>query len=241
VAERILVLTGAGISAESGIPTFRGPGGYWRNLDPAKLATREAFVADPTLVWEWYRDRRALIRGARPNPAHEAVTRLALEAPEFLLVTQNVDDLHRRAVHGGATLDDAAIVQIHGDIFVSRCERCGVSRRDADDEPDVPACPRCGGPLRPGVVWFDEHLDTRLTDRVDSFIDGGPCTTIVVGTTAQFGYIVDWALRASRGGELFEINPEPTPLSEPATEAIRATAASALPALVDRLVDAGSR
>src|SRR3954463_13424638 len=98
---RILVITGAGVSAESGIPTFRGKDGYWRNLDPTKLATPEAFERDPQLVWEWYRERRERIRTAQPNLAHKAITRLAQNCAEFLLVTQNVDDLHRRAEHRG--------------------------------------------------------------------------------------------------------------------------------------------
>src|SRR5207302_853704 len=94
---RILVITGAGVSAESGIPTFRGKDGHWRNLDPAKLATPEAFANDPKLVWDWYRERRRRIRTAQPNPAHQAIVKLAAQAVEFLLVTQNVDDLHARA------------------------------------------------------------------------------------------------------------------------------------------------
>ena len=94
---RVFVITGAGVSAESGIPTFRGKDGYWRNLDPAKLATPEAFAHDPNLVWDWYRERRQRIRTAQPNPAHRAIANLAEQAREFLLVTQNVDDLHRRA------------------------------------------------------------------------------------------------------------------------------------------------
>ena len=116
---RVLVLTGAGVSAESGIPTFRGKDGYWRNLDPAKLATPEAFRSDPKLVWEWYRERRQRIRNAQPNAAHEAIAKLAKYADEFLLVTQNVDDLHERA-----GIPAQKMVQIHGDIFVSRCSRC---------------------------------------------------------------------------------------------------------------------
>jgi NAD-dependent deacetylase len=116
---RILVITGAGVSAESGIPTFRGKDGYWRNLDPAKLATPEAFVRDPQLVWDWYRERRGRIRNARPNAAHKAIAELAQRAQDFLLVTQNVDDLHARA---GLPADK--MVQIHGDIFRTRCSRC---------------------------------------------------------------------------------------------------------------------
>ena len=101
---RVLVVTGAGISAESGIPTFRGAGGYWRNLDPTKLATQSAFDSDPELVWQWYRERRATIRRAQPNAAHNAVTRLSAHADEFFLLTQNVDDLHLRAAWGGYTI-----------------------------------------------------------------------------------------------------------------------------------------
>jgi hypothetical protein len=108
---RVLVITGAGVSAESGIPTFRGKDGYWRNLDPMKLATPEAFARDPELVWQWYRERRHSIRNAQPNAAHEAIANLAQGADEFLLVTQNVDDLHQRA-----GLAKAEVVQIHGDI-----------------------------------------------------------------------------------------------------------------------------
>jgi NAD-dependent protein deacetylase/lipoamidase len=116
---RILVITGAGVSAESGLPTFRGKDGYWRNLNPAKLATPEAFSRDPQLVWDWYRERRQRIRNAQPNAAHKAIVQLAQKAQEFLLVTQNVDDLHTRA-----GLPAGETVQIHGDIFATRCSRC---------------------------------------------------------------------------------------------------------------------
>src|ERR1700719_740635 len=104
LAMRVLAITGAGVSAESGISTFRGKDGYWRNLNPAKLATPEAFERDPKLVWEWYRERRAAVRAAQPNPAHAAITRLANHCANFLLVTQNVDNLHARAEHKGERL-----------------------------------------------------------------------------------------------------------------------------------------
>src|ERR1700681_1093914 len=107
---RVLVLTGAGVSAESGIPTFRGKDGYWRNLDPMKLATPEAFEKNPELVWEWYRERRQRIRSAQPNAAHEAIARLSILSREFLLVTQNVDDLHVRAECKGKRLPKEKIV-----------------------------------------------------------------------------------------------------------------------------------
>src|ERR1700758_2542992 len=125
---RVLVLTGAGVSAESGIPTFRGKDGYWRNLDPTRLATPEAFARDPKLVWDWYRERRQRIRSAKPNAAHEAIARLSMLTSEFLLVTQNVDDLHARA-----GLPVGKMVQIHGDIFVTKCSRCQFSRHEGPD------------------------------------------------------------------------------------------------------------
>src|SRR5260370_42709189 len=148
---RGLVITGAGVSAESGIPTFRGKDGYWRNPDPAKLATPEAFAKDPGLVWEWYRERRRRIHDAQPNPAHKAIVKLAQHAQEFLLVTQNVDDLHARA---GSSKEK--MVQIHGDIFVTRCSRChfnqrehppsfnyGVAGEREEEDVDLTECPPC--------------------------------------------------------------------------------------------------
>ena len=257
---RVLVLTGAGVSAESGIPTFRGKDGYWRNLDPAKLATPEAFERDPKLVWDWYRERRQRIRGAHPNAAHEAIAKLAQHADEFLLVTQNVDDLHARA---GTPAEK--MVQIHGDIFVTRCSLCDFAERGSGGSPeppgswatksksgrlrsigptsqrdvDVPRCPECESPMRPGVVWFGEQLSRNELERVEDFFDGGACDVVIVaGTTANFGYIIDWALRASRDpAELIEVNPEETPLSQFATRLMREPAAIALPLIVDELAN----
>lgn len=187
---RVLVITGAGVSAESGIPTFRGKDGYWRNLDPAKLATPEAFARDPELVWQWYRERRQRIRNAQPNPAHAAIATLAERADEFLLVTQNVDDLHARA---GIPINK--MVQIHGDIFLTKCSRCDFcnASRAGSPEPtvdraicvadgrlrsiaptsendvNVPHCPKCDALMRPGVVWFGESLLSGETERVEKY------------------------------------------------------------------------
>jgi len=267
---RILVLTGAGVSAESGIPTFRGKDGYWRNLDPTKLATPEAFARDPQLVWEWYHERRKRIRNARPNAAHEAIARLAHRAEEFLLITQNMDDLHARA-----GVPAKKIVQIHGDIFVTRCSRCdwraklcdaetnnigdqiglaGACTSTADNEHSpsprlrrtseqeqeegIPKCSQCTALMRPGVVWFGEQLPWDELERVESYLVSGACDVVIVaGTTATFGYIIDWALRGSRdGAELIEVNPEETPLSRFATRLVREPAAIALPRIVDGLI-----
>jgi NAD-dependent SIR2 family protein deacetylase len=266
---RMFVITGAGVSAESGIPTFRGKDGYWRNIDPAKLATPEAFARDPKLVWTWYRERRERIRNAQSNAAHAAIVTLAQHADEFLLVTQNVDDLHARA-----GLPKEKMVQIHGDIFVTRCSRCDFSyagsggppafatlRRDRPEPPgaravqpqsarlksiaptsendvDLPRCPKCAAFMRPGVVWFGEQLPWNELRRVENYLDEGACDRVIVaGTTATFGYIVDWALRASAdGGELIEVNPEETPLSQFATRLVREQAAIALPRIVDQII-----
>jgi NAD-dependent deacetylase len=232
---RVLVVTGAGISAESGIPTFRGPGGYWRNLDPAKLATETAFRADPALVWEWYRERRELIRRSQPNAAHMAVVQLAAQTRDFLLLTQNVDDLHLRAAWRGRSLTQEQMVQIHGDIFVTKCLRCDYSRSESgEDAAGVPICPKCGEPLRPGVVWFDEELDPRKMRQVEDFLASGPCDLVlVVGTNATFDYIVNWALAAKgETGRLIEINPAKSELSDHATEVVSESATVALPRVV---------
>lgn len=258
---RVLVLTGAGVSAESGIPTFRGKDGYWRNLDPTKLATPEAFARDPQLVWDWYRERRQRIRNARPNAAHEAVERLAQHTDEFLLVTQNVDDLHARA---GVAAEK--MVQIHGNIFITRCSLCdwraelcdaetdnicsdaglagarpSIEDNDRDDVKDgIPTCRKCRALMRPGVVWFGEQLPWNELQRVEDFLDGGVCDVVIVaGTTATFGYIIDWALGGGAKhfrGELIEVNPEETPLSRFATRLVREPAAIALPRIVDELI-----
>ena len=237
---RVLIITGAGVSAESGIPTFRGKDGYWRNLDPIKLATHEAFARDPELVWQWYSERRRRISDAKPNAAHKAIVNLAHCADEFLLVTQNVDDLHQRA-----GLARAEMVQIHGDIFVTRCSRCDFWQEQAQQQEQngVPRCAKCDAPLRPGVVWFGEPLPSRETGRVENYLQRDPCgVVIVVGTTATFGYIIDWAFRASRrGGELIEVNPEETPLSRFATKQVREPAAIALPRIVDQLIASPSK
>jgi NAD-dependent deacetylase len=241
---RVLVLSGAGVSAESGISTFRGKNGYWRNLDPAKLATPEAFARDPKLVWEWYRERRQRIRNAQPNAAHEAIAKLAQHTDEFLLVTQNVDDLHVRA-----GLPNDKMVQIHGDIFVTKCFRCEFAYPSRGGSPrppsalensvDIPRCPECAALMRPDVVWFGEQLASSEIGRVENYLDRGPCDFVIVaGTTATFGYIIDWALRACTSrSELIEVNPDETPLSQFVTQCVREPAAVALPRIVDELIN----
>lgn len=228
---RILVITGAGLSADSGLQTFRGAGGLWRNYDPMTLATPEAFARDPKLVWEWYSWRRSEAAKAAPNPGHLALAQLAKQARDCLIVTQNVDDLHERA-----NTPPERLIHVHGDLFANRCERCAYSDRDHIDEAKLPPrCPKCDAALlRPGVVWFGEMLDSAVLRRVDNFIKAGQCDLVfVIGTTATFQYIVDWAMHArSRNGKLVEINPEETAISELADVVYRQRAAAVLPSLI---------
>src|SRR6185369_14370909 len=221
---RVLVVTGAGVSAESGIPTFRGAGGFWRKMSPQRLATPEAFQRDPALVWQWYGERRDGVRAAAPNPAHHAIAALGSMASELLVVTQNVDDLHERAGTRAAEL-----VHVHGEIFLTTCTGCDFATREPLAPSPPPRCPRCRALLRPGVVWFGESLDPAPIARVEAFFERAPCdVTLVVGTTALFAYVVDWA---TRDGPLVEVNPETTPLSARADHVVRAPAGQALPLL----------
>ena len=230
-AGRVLVLTGAGISAESGIPTFRGRDGWWRREDPTKLATPGAFEADPSHVWEWYEYRRGLIAGASPNAGHEAVASWEGAGREVLVATQNVDDLHERAGSG-------RVVHVHGSIWRVRCFRaCERGREAAEDRrhplPERPPRCACGEALRPDVVWFGEMLPSGPMSAVESFIREGVDVALVVGTEASFGYIQRWALLARESGALLvEVNPSRTVLSAAVDVRLAAPAGEALPALL---------
>lgn len=235
---RVLVVTGAGISAESGIPTYRGAGGLWRTVDFARLATPEAFAADRALVWRWYQERRAGVRAAQPNAAHAAVAELRGLARELLVVTQNVDDLHERA-----GLDPRSLVHVHGRILESRCVDCGASS-DAQDDDERRTCAGCAGGLRPGVVWFGEALPEGEVARVERWIARGACDLVLsVGTTASFGYLVDWIERAAgERGRIADVDPGDSALARalPGRVAhLRERATAALAELVKRAREAG--
>jgi NAD-dependent deacetylase len=225
---RGLVISGAGLSAGSGIPTFRGEGGYWRNLKAEDLATRAAFDRSPELVWEWYRERRRLIREASPNAAHVKLAELLRHAPGWLHITQNVDDLNERA---GAPPEQ--LVHVHGEIFENGCERCDHTDREDRSGEQVPRCPRCGARLRPGVVWFDEELPTQAVARIERFLAGGEVALVlVIGTTGVFSYLRAWSRRAAGvKGMLIEINPEPGAHSTVAHWCVREKAEDVLVAL----------
>ena len=228
-AKRVAAITGAGVSAESGVPTFRGKEGLWRNYDPMQLATPEAFQADPNLVWEWYDWRRGLIANCNPNPAHEAIARMEEKIPDFLLITQNVDGLH-------ALAGSQKIVEIHGSIWRVRCTECIYERQDRTVplDPLPPVCERCGALLRPGVVWFGEMLPREELEKIESFFAReDPDLVLVAGTSALFYYIQNWATRAKRtGGLLVEVNPERTPISSMADYTLLGKAGEILPQLL---------
>jgi NAD-dependent deacetylase len=228
-ARRIFVLTGAGISAESGIPTYRGGGGHWRKFNPMELASAEGFARNPKLCWEWYLERRAEIRQAQPNPGHLALARLERQAAEMLIATQNIDELHQRA-------GSRNVVEIHGSIWRTRCTRTGREYREGEVQieggPIPPLTPE-GDLLRPAVVWFGEMLPLRPLEQIAEFLAVPPDLALVIGTSAAFGYIVEWALRAKRmGATLVEINPDSTELSALADFQLRQPAGQALPSMI---------
>ncbi len=174
-AASVVVLTGAGVSAESGVPTFRGKDGLWRKYRAEELATPEAFSKDPELVWQWYAWRRSLIADAVPNPAHFALAELEGRS-EFTLITQNVDGLH-------ALAGSENIIEMHGSIWKLRCIRCGEEREDRSVLEELPPECGCGGLLRPGVVWFGESLDPEVVNAAFGAV-GGASLFLVIGTSS---------------------------------------------------------
>jgi len=206
-ARAVAVLTGAGISADSGVPTFRGADGLWRNFRAEDLATPEAFERDPRLVWEWYNWRRELIAAKRPNPAHTAVVEIEQRSEDFWLITQNVDGLHRMA--GSQKLSE-----IHGNIWMVRCTDCG-SVEENHDVPItlLPVCSRCKGLLRPHIVWFGESLFPEDLSRCATALRA--CDVLlVIGTSGVVYPAAGFASIAKESGAFVaEINLEPTPQS----------------------------
>jgi NAD-dependent deacetylase len=228
VARRVLALTGAGISAESGIPTFRGREGWWRKEDPTRLATQGAFDRDPGYVWEWYQYRRGLVAGAEPNAGHRALAALEEPGRDVLVATQNVDDLHERA-------GSRAVTHVHGSIWRVRCEGCRAETHDPTHPyPELPPrCDRCSALLRPAVVWFGEILPTAPLERIEAFIRDGVDVALVIGTEATFGYIQGFALAARQQGALLvEVNPTRTILSDHVDVRLEGAAGEVMPRLV---------
>ena len=251
-AGRVVALTGAGISAESGVPTFRDAGGLWRNFRPEELATPQAFARDPRTAWEWYDWRRSVLAGCAPNPGHRTLARFFLGRGAAGLVTQNVDGLHTRAAleeaagragpepgqaeaaAGRAEAAKAALpVELHGAVGRDRCNRCE-ARFPAEPLGDaLPRCDSCGGLRRPDVVLFGESLEGDVLARAYSLAERADLC-LVVGTSAVVYPAAAIPLATlEAGGSLIEVNLEDTPLTRSATVALRGAAGEVLPALLD--------
>jgi len=225
-AKRIAVLTGAGISAESGIPTFRGAGGLWKQFRAEDLATPQAFQRNPQLCWEWYDWRRGIISKVAPNPGHYALAELERRGEEFTLVTQNVDGLHAAA--GGRSL-----LEIHGSIWKLRCTDCGNEWTDRSVPLALlPRCAPCGGLARPGVVWFGENLDPRIWSAAEDAVSN--CDVLLVVGTSAIVYPAAGLVPLARShyAKIIEVNLESTPVSGIVDMALTGPSGSILPQLV---------
>jgi NAD-dependent deacetylase len=220
----VAALTGAGVSAESGVPVFRGEEGLWRNYRPEELATPDAFQRNPRLVWEWYNWRRELIGKCRPNAAHETLAQMEKALTDFTLITQNVDGLHQAA-------GSENVLEVHGNIWRIRCTVCDYLTEDHRVPlPDLPPdCPECGNLLRPDVVWFGEPLPREVLEA--AWAAARRCRLmLVIGTSAVVQPAASLPIVALRNeAQLVEINPAETSLSRHAHEVIREPAAEAFP------------
>lgn len=236
-ARRVVCLTGAGVSAESGIPTFRdAQTGLWARFDPAQLASQEGFAAAPGLVWRWYMERLQLVEHAHPNPGHLAIAALARQIADFILVTQNVDNLHER---GGSR----SVLHLHGRIDRFHCNECGFEHVLTEQDrtaPTPPHCVACCGLVRPDVVWFGELLPARVLDhawraaeRCDAMLVVG--TSGVVYPAAQLPMLAHQA-----GAHIIEVNPERSPLTAMADVHLQGPAGALLPALLEALLGAAA-
>jgi NAD-dependent deacetylase len=226
-AKSVAVLTGAGVSAESGVPTFRdAQTGLWAKYNPEDLATPTAFRSNPRLVWEWYAWRRKLVAEAKPNPAHFMLVEMERHLPAFYLITQNVDGLHQLA-------GSRKVIELHGNITRTKCFDEGTIISTWKDTGDVPPkCPNCGGLLRPDVVWFEEPLPEaeiaqaqKASRSCDVFLSVGTSTVVYPAAALPFE-----AMRS--GATVVEINPQPTPLTDKAEFVLSGAAGSVLPELM---------
>ena len=223
-AKKIVFVTGAGISQESGIPTFRGKDGLWRNYDPMKLATIDAFYSNPKLVWEWYNERRKNIFSAEPNLGHKAIADLE-KFVKVVVLTQNIDGLHQRA---GST----DVLELHGSIVKIKCTSCNFKSEISTEFADIPPLCKCGNILRPDVVWFGESLPQDIWQQ--AIIHASICDLmIVVGTSLVVSPANSLPIYAKQNKViLIEVNPEKTAMSTYMDLSIRSTSVIALPELV---------
>jgi NAD-dependent deacetylase len=230
-AHRVVFATGAGISAESGVPTFRGEGGIWNKMRPEELASVDGFMRNPQLVWQWYQHRRDLMSRVAPNPGHFAIAAFEKHFPELTVVTQNIDGLHHRA-------GSSRIMELHGSISRNKCFDCG-RRYDREIDPDqeLPRC-GCGGMIRPDVVWFGEMLPQEVLQAAFAAAEAAE-VFFSVGTSAVVQPAASLPLVAARRGAfLVEVNLEPTPLTPVADVFLQGKSGDVLPRLLARFESA---
>ena len=228
----VSALTGAGISAESGVPTFRGNEGLWAKFRPEDLASMDAFLANPKIVWEWYNWRRELMAGVQPNDGHRALAMCEAVFKQFTLITQNVDGLHAQA---GST----NILELHGNIHRNKCVDCNrpIDSNVVIDPKQIPACDKCGGKIRPDVVWFGEMLDEAVIDQAFAVAEQAQ-VFLVVGTSALVHPAASLPLVAKRhGATIVEINIESTPLTDIVDFHIGEKSGIFLPLLLAKVVE----
>ncbi len=223
-AKKIVFVTGAGISQESGIPTFRGKDGFWRKYDPMKLATIDSFYDDPKLVWEWYEDRRKNILAASPNPGHKAIAELE-KYSQIVVLTQNIDGLHQRA---GST----NVLELHGSIIRIKCTVCDFSDEIPSSFELLPPKCECGNILRPDVVWFGEALSQDVWK--NAIVHANSCDVMIIaGTSLVVSPANTLPIYAKQNNAfLIEVNPEKTIMSSDMDLSIQTTSAKALPELI---------
>ena len=230
-AKRVAVLTGAGVSAESGIPTFRGAGGIWEKYDFQKLATPWGFREDPALVWEWYQLRQREIKNAVPNPAHIVIASMAKYYEVFRVLTQNIDGMHQRA-------GSEDVVELHGNIWRMRCERDGTTIALDSPVTDIPPLCQCGSILRPDVVWFGEPLKPEILSEA-SQVAAESDLMFVVGTSAiVYPAAALPVIVKNSSGTVVEINMEETDVSRYADASFFGRAGEILPAIWRRMLNA---
>jgi NAD-dependent deacetylase len=225
-AHSVAVLTVAGVSAESGVPTFRGPGGLWKQYRPEDLATPGAFARDPKLIWEWYDWRRGRITETQPNPGHYALAEMEKRIPRFTLITQNVDGLHEQA-------GSRNVLRLHGSIWIVRCTSCETEREDRRTPlPEIPPVCECGGMLRPGVVWFSEPLPPGVWREAEAAARSADLF-LVIGTSAVVYPAAGLAqIAKSSGARIVEINVAETVLSKEIDEFLQGPSGELLPRLI---------
>lgn len=226
-AEKLVFVTGAGISQESGIPTFRSKDGHWRKYDPMQLATIDAFYENPKLVWEWYEERRRNILAAQPNKGHFAIAEIAKQK-EVVVLTQNIDGLHQRA-------GSRSVFELHGSIIRIKCTICDYKDNITSKFDSLPPKCKCGNILRPDVVWFGEPLPQDVWAEAIRHAQG--CDVMIIaGTSLVVSPANQLPVHAKQNGAtLIEVNPEKTVMSSDMDLSVRETSANALPHLVSLL------